>query len=109
MSDQQNTDGVNETAPLLPSTRSEEDGQGGATSTDDPWPRAFIVATIASLVSGVLTLIFLVASMIVMSGRPENYYPVFDIYYYFAPTAGFVSLSPIIAVSWRKTVRIDVE
>ena len=98
MSGQHNSSSITETAPLLPHIRSEEDGQTGVPSAeDDAWPRAFILATILSIVLGVLTLIFLVASMIVMSGHPDNYYPVFDIYYYFAPTAGFVSFLPPIA------------
>lgn len=94
MSDQHASSSVDETAPLLPSAHTAEGGQDATTPAKDAWQRAFNLTTITAIVSGVLTLIFLVASIIVMSGRPYNYYPSFDLYYYFAPTAGFVRVLP---------------
>lgn len=52
---------------------------------------AFRIATAASLVTGVLTLIFLATCMILLSGAPPTYYPPYQIYYTFASVAGFVS------------------
>ena len=52
---------------------------------------AFRIATTASLVTGVLTLIFLTVCMLLLSGAPPTYYPPYEIYYTFAPVAGFVS------------------
>ncbi|KAL1838868.1 hypothetical protein VTK73DRAFT_4215 [Phialemonium thermophilum] len=91
MSDIRDTreDRGDEAAPLLPSPREAEAGPGGTAPVKDAWQRGFLAATAASVVLGGLVLILLVASVIVMSGRPDNYYPPFDLYYYFAATAGF--------------------
>ena len=51
----------------------------------------FRITTAVALVAGILTLIFLVVCMILFSGAPPTYYPPYNIYYSFAPVAGFVS------------------
>lgn len=90
MSEPRNNDNVNETSPLLHNPDREE-AQIGPAPVKDAWQRVFILATITSVASGVLTIVFLIASSIVLTGQPDDYHPPFDLYYYFAPIAGFVS------------------
>ena len=51
---------------------------------------AFRIVTTASLVAGVLTLIFLVVCVGLLSRAPQMYYPPYPMYYNFAPAAGSV-------------------
>lgn len=84
MSDQSNS----ETTPLLASEpASPRVGGPGLAGRQ----AAFRIATTASLVTGVLTLIFLVACMVLFSGAPPTYSPPYEVYYTFAPVAAFVS------------------
>jgi hypothetical protein len=80
MADQQS-----ERAPLLPQQAHET----SPAASGDPRPIWF--ATTTSVAAGLLTLIFLVASMVLMSSAPSQYYPPYELYYSFAPIAGFVS------------------
>jgi hypothetical protein len=57
--------------------------------------RPFVLATTASLIAGTLTIVFLIASMIIVSYRPRDYYPPYELNYYFASTAVWVRASPI--------------
>jgi len=56
--------------------------------------RSFVLATMASLIAGTLTIFLLVVSAIVMGKRPKDYRPPWEVYYHFAPTAGWVRASP---------------
>lgn len=80
-------DRQSETAPLLPHNVYNDEL---ATPNNS---RLMRLATVMSLVTGLLTLAFLVASMGIMSRAPSQYYPPYELYYSFAPIAGFVSTS----------------
>ncbi|KAB5542784.1 hypothetical protein GE09DRAFT_226265 [Coniochaeta sp. 2T2.1] len=70
-----------ETAPLLGMARHHD-------TPPDSSRRAFFLATVASLVAGALTIVLLIITMIIMSNRPRDYYPPYEVYYSFAPIAG---------------------
>lgn len=57
--------------------------------------RTFVLATRTSLIAGLLTIVFLIASMIIVSYRPRDYYPPYQLNYYFATTAGWVRSFPV--------------
>ncbi len=77
---------VAETTPLLdPEVRSPGGSNGLANRA---W--AFRIATTASLIAGVLTLILLAVCMGLLSRSPPTYSTPYEIYYTFAPIAGFV-------------------
>ncbi len=88
------SDNPSERAPLL-------EGRGDAVPECDSGvpaallQHAFVVATMASLIAGTLTIVFLIASMIIVSYRPGDYYPPYELNYYFASTAGWVRTSPM--------------
>ena len=63
--------------------------------------RSFVLATMASLIAGAFTIVFLIVSMIVMSNRPSDYRPPWELYYHFAPTAGWVRPSRYSSVLQR--------
>lgn len=85
---------ASESAPLLGDDRSQRETPRGIGVANAGIPRQYLAhCTLASMIMGALTVVLLVASMIVMMNRPEDYYPPFELYYYFAPTAGWVSLS----------------
>ncbi len=77
-----------ETTPLL---EAEVPSPGGAGNGLAKRAVAFRIATTVSLVTGVLTLIFVVVSMALLAGAPPTYNTPYQIYYTFAPVAGFVS------------------
>ncbi|KAB5566067.1 hypothetical protein GE09DRAFT_1283938 [Coniochaeta sp. 2T2.1] len=70
-----------ERAPLLGMARHHD-------TPPDSFRRAFFLATAASLVAGALTIVLLITTMIIMSNRPRDYYPPYEVYYSFAPIAG---------------------
>ncbi|KAH8901809.1 hypothetical protein BR93DRAFT_932761 [Coniochaeta sp. PMI_546] len=57
--------------------------------------RTFVLATRTSLIAGLLTIVFLIASMIIVSYRPRDYYPPYQLNYYFATTAGWSIIAVI--------------
>ena len=77
-----------EATPLLASEAPPSPAGGSSPATRQ---RAFKIATATSLVTAILSFIFLVASIILLGGAPSNYYPPYEIYYHFAPVAAFVS------------------
>ncbi|KAK3935365.1 hypothetical protein QBC46DRAFT_346709 [Diplogelasinospora grovesii] len=78
-----------ERAPLLGARRDAADEQASSGLPPAVLHRSFVSATMASLIAGSLTMVFLLVSMIVMSNRPSDYYPPYEVYYHFAPTAGW--------------------
>jgi hypothetical protein len=70
--------------------------------------RAFRLATTASLVTGILTLILLAVCMVLMTGAPRNYNPPYEIYYTFAPVAGSVSAARLPPHSFSLVLRMNL-
>ncbi|OIW27111.1 hypothetical protein CONLIGDRAFT_496838 [Coniochaeta ligniaria NRRL 30616] len=83
------SDNLSERAPLLGSRRdaAAEWETGGVPAV--LLQRSFVLATMASLIAGTFTVVFLIASMIIVSYRPRDYYPPYELNYYFASTAGW--------------------